>query len=164
MVGTALFSLVYGFLHTAIVLVVIVVVFHLNMGSADYVAAALVLLVGSVSLIGIGIMGAALPLLYPERGSQMTHVIQAVLVLISGVYAVPSQMPEPLATLSIFSPATYVIDGIRDALIRGDSVADLWQTLLGLLAAGLALIPAGVWVFSKAEYYAKRTGRLKRSG
>jgi len=164
MIGTSLFSLVYGFLHTAIVLIVIVVAFHLNMTNADYFAAALVLLVGSISLVGIGIMGAVLPLLYPERGSQMTHVIQATLVLISGVYAVPAQMPEPLATLSIFSPATYVIQGIRDALIKGDSVMDLWPTLLGLLAAGLALIPAGVWVFSRAEHYAKRTGRLKRSG
>ena len=164
MIGTAIFSLVYGFLHTAIVLVIIVVVFRLDMGNADYFAAALVLLVGSISLVGIGIMGAVLPLLYPERGAQMTHVIQATLVLISGVYAVPKDMPEPLATLSIFSPATYVIQGIRDALIRGDSVADLWPVLLGLLACGLVLIPVGVRVFSWGERFAKRTGRLKRSG
>lgn len=164
MVGTSLFSLVYGFVHTAIVLAVIVVVFNLDMSGADYFSAGAVLLVGSVSLVGIGIMGAVLPLLYPERGAQMTHVIQAVLVLVSGVYAAPEQMPEPLKTLSIFSPATYVIAGIRDALIDGKSVADLWPTLLGLLVAGLALVPAGVWVFSRGERYAKRTGRLKRAG
>jgi ABC-2 type transport system permease protein len=164
MVGTAMFSLVYGLLHTAIVLVVIVLVFDLDMSHANYLGATLVLVVGSLSLVGIGIMGAVLPLLYPERGSQMTHVIQATLVLISGVYAVPKEMPEPLATLSIFSPATYVIDGIRDALIRGDSAADLWPTLVGLLAAGLVLIPAGVWVFSVGERYAKRAGKLKRTG
>ena len=164
MVGTSLFSLVYGFVHTAIVLAVIVAVFRLDMSGADYFAAGAVLLVGSISLVGIGIMGAVLPLLYPERGSQMTHVVQAVLVLVSGVYAAPEQMPEPLKTLSIFSPATYVIAGIRDALIDGKSVADLWPTLLGLLIAGLLLVPAGVWVFSKGERYAKRTGRLKRAG
>jgi len=164
MVGTAVFSLVYGFLHTAIVLVIIVLVFDLNMGNADYFAASMVLLIGSISLVGIGIMGAVLPLLYPERGAQMTHVIQATLVLISGVYAAPDQMPEPLASLSIISPATYVIGGIRDALIDGDSVLTLWPTLLGLFITGLALIPVGVWVFSIGERYAKRTGRLKRSG
>ncbi len=164
MVGMAVFSLVYGFLHTAVVLVVIVLAFGLEMGNADYLSAALVLLMGSVSLIGIGIMGATLPLLYPERGMQMTHVIQAALVLISGVYIAADQMPEPLATLSVISPARYVIEGIRAALIDGDSVADLWPTMLGLLGAGLVLIPAGVWVFSQGERYAKRTGRLKRSG
>ena len=164
MVGTAVFSLVYGLVHTAVVLVVIVLVFDVNMGNADYFAATAVLVIGSMSLVGIGIMGAVLPLLYPERGSQMTHVIQATLVLISGVYITASQMPEPLATISVFSPARYIIEGIRAALIEGESVFDLWRTLLGLFVTGLILIPLGVKGFSWGEQYAKRTGRLKRSG
>jgi ABC-2 type transport system permease protein len=164
MVGTALFSLVYGFVHTAAVLAVVVVVFDLDMSGADYASGTMILMAGSLSLVGIGIMGAVLPLLYPERGPEMTHVIQATLVLISGVYALPAEMPEPLATMSYFSPATYVIRGIREALIDGRSIADLWPTALGLLAAGVVLIPAGVWVFTMGERYAKRTGKLKRSG
>jgi len=164
MVGTALFSLVYGLAHTAIVLVVVILVFHLDMGDANYFSATAVLVAGSLSLVGIGIMGAVLPLLYPERGEQMTYVIQAALVLVSGVYISASQMPEPLATLSIFSPARYVIEGIRSALIDGEGFGDLWLTMLGLIASGLVMIPLGVMVFSAGERYAKRTGRLKRSG
>ncbi len=164
MVGTALFSLVYGFVHTAVVLVIVVLVFDLNMANANYVSASAVLIAGSLSLVGIGIMGAVLPLLYPERGAEMTHVIQAALVLISGVYITASEMPEPLATISIFSPATYVIEGIRSALIDGEGFAELWPTMLGLVASGLLMIPLGVYVFSLGERYAKRTGRLKRSG
>lgn len=164
MVGTALFSLVYGLVHTAVVLIIIVLMFDLDMGSANYLSATLVLVVGSVSLIGIGIMGAVLPLLYPERGMQMTHVIQAALVLISGVYIPAAEMPEPLASLSVISPARYIIEGMRDALIDGATPWDLWATMVGLLAAGLVLIPVGVWVFSLGERYAKRTGKLKRSG
>ena len=164
MVGTALFSLVYGLVHTAIVLVVIVLVFHLDMGNANYFSATAVLMAGSLSLVGIGIMGAVLPLLYPERGEQMTYVIQAAILLVSGVYIKASLMPEPLATMSIFSPATYVIEGIRGALINGDGFGDLWPTMLGLVATGLVMIPLGVYVFSLGERYAKRTGKLKRSG
>ncbi len=164
MVGTAAFSIVYGMVHTAIVLVVIVLVFDLNMSGANYPAALLVLVVGSLSLLGIGIMGAVLPLLYPERGDQMAHVVQAALVLVSGVYAVPREMPEPLATLSMFSPATYIIGGIRDALIHGATVADLLPRILGLFICGMVLIPVGVHAFTMAERFAKRTGRLKRSG
>jgi ABC-2 type transport system permease protein len=164
MVGTALFSLVYGLVHTAIVLVVIVLVFHLDMGNANYFSATAVLMAGSLSLVGIGIMGAVLPLLYPERGEQMTYVIQAAILLVSGVYIKASLMPEPLATMSIFSPATYVIEGIRGALINGDGFGDLWPTMLGLFATGLVMIPLGVYVFSLGERYAKRTGKLKRSG
>ncbi len=164
MVGTSLFSLVYGLLHTAVVLVVIVLVFDVDMANANYVSATAVLVAGSLSLIGIGIMGAVLPLLYPERGQEMTHVIQAALVLVSGVYISASQMPEPLATMSIFSPARYVIEGIRSALIEGEGFTQLWPTMVGLIASGFLMIPLGVYVFSAAERYAKRTGRLKRSG
>ena len=89
---------------------------------------------------------------------------QAALVLVSGVYITASQMPEPLATISIFSPATYVIEGIRSALIDGKGFGDLWLTMLGLVASGLVMVPLGVMVFSAGERYAKRTGRLKRSG
>jgi len=164
MVGTALFSLVYGFVHTAVVLVIVVLVFDLDMGNANYLSASSVLIAGSLSLVGIGIMGAVLPLLYPERGAEMTHVIQAALVLISGVYITASEMPEPLATISIFSPATYVIEGIRSALIDGEGFGELWPTMVGLIASGFVMIPLGVWVFSLGERYAKRTGKLKRSG
>lgn len=164
MVGTTVFSFVYGLLHTAIILAVVILVFDLDMAQANYPGAAAVLLAGSLSLIGIGIMGAVLPLLYPERGPEMTHVIRACLVLVSGVYILPSEMPEPLQTLSYLSPATYVLAGIRAALIDGAGMAELWPTLIGLLVAGLCLIPAGVRVFSWGERYAKRHGRLKRSG
>ena len=164
MVGTALFSLVYGLLHTAVVLVVIVLVFDLNMTNANYLSATAVLMAGSLSLIGIGIMGAVLPLLYPERGQEMTHVIQAGLVLFSGIYLEAGDMPEPLATISIFSPARYVIEGFRSALIDGEGFTELWPTMVGLLISGLIMIPLGVYVFSLGERYAKRTGRLKRSG
>jgi ABC-2 type transport system permease protein len=109
-------------------------------------------------------MGAVLPLLYPERGTQMTHVIQAMLVLISGVYIMPSEMPEPLRTMSLFSPATYVLAGVRAALIEGAGFEELWPTLIGLLVAGVILVPIGVRVFGWGERFAKRTGRLKRSG
>lgn len=164
MVGTALFSLVYGLLHTAVVLIIVVLVFDLDMKNANYLSATAVLMAGSLSLIGIGIMGAVLPLLYPERGAEMTHVVQAALVLVSGVYITASEMPEPLATISIFSPATYVIEGIRGALINGEGLGDLLPTIGGLIASGFIMIPLGVYVFSMGERYAKRTGRLKRSG
>ncbi len=164
MIGTTLFSVVYGLVHTAVILAVIVVVFDLDMSRANYLSAAAVLIVGSLSLIGIGIMGAVLPLLYPERGAQMTHVVQAMLVLVSGVYIKPSEMPEPLKTMSLFSPARYVLDGIRRALIDGAGIAELMPTMVGLFVAGLVLIPIGVKVFGWGERFAKRTGRLKRSG
>ena len=44
------------------------------------------MLLGSFSFVGIGMIAAILPLLYVERGAQMTFVLQSCLLLVSGVY------------------------------------------------------------------------------
>ena len=50
------------------------------------------------------------------------------------------------------------------ALRAADGFTQLWPTMLGLIASGIVMIPLGVYVFSMGERYAKRTGKLKRSG
>jgi ABC-2 type transport system permease protein len=45
-----------------------------------------VMVAGTFSFMGTGVVGATLPLLFPERGAQMTHIIIATLLLVSGVY------------------------------------------------------------------------------
>ena len=53
-------------------------------GSTNMATAAVFVLLGSFSFVGIGMMAAILPLLYVERGAQMTFVIQSCLLLVSG--------------------------------------------------------------------------------
>jgi len=86
MIGTTIFSVVYGLLRTVVILLIVALFFRIDLGQANLFGSLLLLLVGSFSFIGIGIMAAVLPLLFTERGAQMTHVISAVLLLISGVY------------------------------------------------------------------------------
>jgi ABC-2 type transport system permease protein len=62
------------------------------------------------------------------------------------------------------SPATYVIEGMRRALLDGADLASLWSLVWPALVVGLLSIPIGLRAFVAAERYAKRTGRLKRSG
>jgi ABC-2 type transport system permease protein len=122
------------------------------------------LLAGSLSFIGVGVMGSVLPLLFPERGSQMTHVIIAVLLLVSGVYYPVDVLPQFLQKLAVFSPATYVLDGTRQALLEGTPTLQLWSYIWPTLLMGVIAIPVGLKVFGLAERYAKRTGKLHRNG
>lgn len=62
------------------------------------------------------------------------------------------------------SPATYVLAGMREALLENASLSQLSQTIWPLLVAAAIAIPVGLKVFPTAERYAKRTGRLKRNG
>ena len=117
-----------------------------------------------MSIASLGILAGVLPLLYPERGTQMSFMVQAFVLLVSGVYYSVDVLPGWLRILSYGSPATYVLDGIRGALIDGDSIANSLDTLAILAGFGAFLLPASILVFAVAERWAKKTGKLKRQG
>lgn len=164
MAGQTLFAVLYSLIFSAIILAVTVVLFDIDMTHANLLGGILMLIVGSLSFIGVGIMGSILPLLFPERGSQMTHVIIAVLLLVSGVYYPISVLPDLLQKAAVLSPATYVLDGTRQALLEGVPTSALWPHIWPTLIMGLILIPVGLWIFGLAERYAKRAGKLHRNG
>lgn len=164
MAGQTLFAVIYSLIFSTIILAVSVVLFDIDMSNANLLGGGLMLIVGSLSFIGVGIMGSILPLLFPERGSQMTHVIIAVLLLVSGVYYPISVLPELLQKLAVISPATYVLDGTRKALLEGVPTTHLWPFIWPTLIMGVIAIPVGLWIFGIAEKYAKRAGKLHRNG
>lgn len=164
MAGQTIFAVVYSMIFTGIILAVMVALFEIDLTRANLFGGALVMIAGSFSFIGIGIMASVLPLLFPERGAQMTHIVIAVLLLVSGVYYPISVLPDSLQALSVVSPATYVLEGVRGALMEGAGTASLWPFIWPVLIMGVVAIPAGLWVFSLAERYAKRAGKLARNG
>jgi ABC-2 type transport system permease protein len=164
MAGQTFFAVVYSLLFTAVILGVTVLLFEIDLTSANLPGATVMMLSGSLSFIGVGIIGSILPLLFPERGSQMTHVIIAILLLVSGVYYPVEVLPEILQKMAVFSPATYVLDGTRLALLEGTSTLQLWPYIWPTLIMGVIAIPVGLWVFGLAERYAKRAGKLHRNG
>ncbi|HEV2238274.1 MAG TPA: ABC transporter permease [Ktedonobacterales bacterium] len=164
MLGTCTFAIIHGLLLTVVQLVVVSLFFHLDISHANWGASALLMLVGSVSFIGLGTMGAVLPLLFTERGAQMTYIIRAVMLLVSGVYYPVSVLPGWMQPLSYLSPATYVLDGLRKAIQAGSGAGAVWGDIWPLLISGAVCLPLGLAIFSAGERYAKRTGKLKRNG
>lgn len=162
--GSSAFAVLYSFARAVVILVVVALFFNLDLGAANWVGAFAVLAIGSLGLLGIGIMAAALPLLFLERGSQMTVVVQASLLLVSGVYYPVEVLPDWLEWFSVISPATYVLDAMRAAVLDGVTLVDLLPHFGPLMLITVVTMPAGVWVFGWAERYALRHGRLKRSG
>jgi ABC-2 type transport system permease protein len=164
MLGVSLFSIIYGLARSALLLGVLSLFFNVDLSHANLGGAALILLVGSVSFLGFGIMAAVLPLLFPERGEEMTFVISSILLLVSGVYYPISVLPDWMEPLATISPATYVLEGMRAALLEGTPTLALGPSILPILILGALTLPIGIAVFNWGERYAKHTGRLKRSG
>lgn len=164
LVGTAVFGLLHALVRTALIMAIALPFFHVDLSRADWATAAAVLFVGSFSLIGLGILAGVLPLVYPERGEQLSFMLQAVVLLVSGVYYSVATLPGWLRAVSWLSPATYLLRSVRHALIDGRGVVHSAGDLLALAVFAVVLTPVSIAVFSAAERWAKRTGRLKRQG
>ena len=164
LLGICAFALLYGLVRTVVVFLIAMMLFHLDLSHANVVTAAIVLVVSTFPLVGLGILASVLPLLSPERGEQMTVAIQGVLLVASGVYYPVSVLPGPLQALARVNPLTYTLDGMRATLIGGRGLPEVASDLAPLLLMGMVLVPLGMAVFGWAERRAKRLGLLKRSG
>lgn len=162
--GMCGFSVVYGVGRTLAMLTAVAVVFHLDLSHANIAGAMLVLAVGSFSFMGLGTLVAIFPLMSAERGTQITGIVEGAMLLFSGIYYKIEILPVWMQHASRLSPATYVLHGMRSALVDGAPTSALWSDLWPLIVSGIILIPLGLKVFSLGEHYCKRTGRLKRSG
>jgi ABC-2 type transport system permease protein len=164
LLGMGFYAVVYGILQTALTLGVCMAFFDLDLSNANYWGALLVLAVASVSLVGFGVVAAVLPLLSPEKGQQVSYIVSSVLLLVSGVYYDVDVLPKWMQAIATVSPVTYALEGSRAALREGASVAELWDSIRVLLVMGAVFVPLGLFVFHLGERYAKKTGKLKRSG
>jgi len=164
LMGMSAFGVLHALLRTSLIMACSLPFFHVDLAGADWATAVAVVVMGSVSLVGLGILAGILPLLYPERGEQMSFMVQALVLLVSGVYYSVNVLPGWLQAASHISPATYLLRGIRDALINGRSVSQEAGVIAALALFGAVLVPASLAVFGAAERWAKKTGRLKRQG
>jgi ABC-2 type transport system permease protein len=165
LLGAVAYAMIFGLVHTAAIIVAVLLFFpNLSFAYANLGTIAGFMVLGSFSFVGLAMVVAILPLLFVERGAQMAFTMQSVLLLVSGVYYSIDVLPGWMQVISHLSPATYAIDGVRKGLIDGVPLTALWGDIWPLLVMGALFIPFGLWAFSAAERYAKRTGKLKRVG
>lgn len=162
--GNCLTTVLYGLGRTVILLLIVSFFLKIDLSKANLLAAAVILALSSISFVGLGLIGGIMPLISPEKGPQATHIIQALILLVSGVYYDISVLPEWLQFFSMLSPATYTLRAMRLALLEGASLGELKEYVVILLVIGAVLVPLGYGCFRIAEKYAKRNGILSRTG
>ena len=164
LLGMGLFAVGYGVVRAGLLFGIVAALFGLTLPDANFTAALVVLAVASISFLGVGMMTAVLPLISPEKGAQLGFVAQGVMLVVSGVYYPVAVLPSWMQWLSTISPATYALRGIRQAIIEGAGLGALWGDIWPLLVIGVVAVPLGLEIFRRGEVYAKRHGKLKRSG
>jgi ABC-2 type transport system permease protein len=162
--GMGIFAVVYGVVRAVFLFGIVAALFDLQLPQANFWSAVVVLAIASVSFVGIGTMTAVLPLISPEKGVQLGFIAQGVLLVVSGVYYPVDVLPGWMQALAVVSPATYALDGIRAAILDGAGLGTVWHDIWPLAVIGAIAVPLGLEVFRRGERYAKRHGKLKRSG
>jgi ABC-2 type transport system permease protein len=162
--GMGMFAIAYGLLRAVFLFAVCWWFFDLALPDANFIAALAVLAVASISFLGIGMMTSVLPLISPEKGTQLGWIAQGTLLVVSGVYYPVEVLPQWMQWLAVISPATYALDGCREAILEGASLSSMGDEIWPLIVIGVVSIPLGLWIFSRGERYAKKHGKLKRSG
>jgi ABC-2 type transport system permease protein len=160
--GMGLFAVLYGIVRAAILFAAVVAFVGISVPHANYGAALALLAIASVSFIGIGTMTAVLPLISPEKGTQLGFIAQGLMLVVSGVYYEVSVLPGWMQWVAKISPATYALRGNRAQILHGAGLA--WADVWPLILIGLVSVPLGLVVFRTGERYAKQHGKLKRSG
>jgi ABC-2 type transport system permease protein len=145
-------------------MVILTLFFNINLPDANYISALAILFVSSFSFMGLGICAAVLPLISPEKGSQMVGIFSSLLLMFSGVYYEITVLPGWMQFVAKLSPATYALRGIRAAVLNGATFSSQAANIWPLVIMSVIFIPIGIKIFSQAELWAKKNGKLKRSG
>ncbi len=124
------------------------------------VAAALVVFVLSLLLaVALGIGAAALQVL-TQKGSALLWLFGSVFWLMSGTMFPVSVLPAWVQRVSWLIPLTYSLDGLRAALLRGASLADMSKLIAVLAAYAVVLLPASLYLLSATLRHARMRGTL----
>lgn len=116
---------------------------------------ALLLLISSA----LGVMAAAVQVV-TQKGQGLVVLLASLGGFLSGTMFPISALPPSLRLLAELFPLTHAVQGTRRALLQGASFAELSGPIAALALYALLLLPASLYLFSRALVYARRKGTL----
>jgi len=162
LIEVLLYSSLWFFLFTSIRFVLYLVVgaiFQLDLGNANFPAAILILALAILSFIPFGIFTAAIIMLI-KRGDGLNTLISGASMFFGGVLFPVTSMPEWMQFLAQLLPFTHALEGMRQAIQSGASIADLGRHFVVLGAFAGILMPLSWLAFALAVRRTRVTGTL----
>ena len=120
----------------------------------------LVVLVLSLTIaMALGIAAATLQVAF-QKGSALLWLLGSGVWFLSGTMFPIQSLPRPLELLARALPLTYAIDGMRQALLEGQSIIAMAPTLAALAGFALVLLPLALAGLSLSLRRARQDGTL----
>jgi ABC-2 type transport system permease protein len=135
--GNVLSNSAVGLMAIAVMFIVALVLFNVNM-RGDYLSLALLTVLGTVTLFGVGLAAGG----WAKNESQaapLANLVAFPMMFLSGVFFPRFLMPEWLQKVSEFLPLTPLIDGFRMIITEGKTILEIGPEV-ALLAVWLVVI------------------------
>lgn len=158
-----IYSSLWGYFFSAVrlllYLVAGVIVYGVDLSKANVPAGMVIFLLTVLAFMGVGILWASIVLLV-KRGDSIMMVFSYLVILTSGVLFPASVLPGWLSKLSVLSPLTHALSGMRSALLQGAGLSSLLPVVGILLLFSGVFLTLGITSFQYAVNLARRAGSL----
>ena len=142
LVGYLLGFLLFATIQAAVILTFTIVALQIEYQGNIIEIVAVLLLVVMVA-VNLGIFVST----FANNEFQVVQFIPIVLlpqIFLSGVIIPTDQMPAVMEAISVVLPLTYAVEGLREIMVMGQSLADVWTDLVILAGFGLGLLIAAL--------------------
>jgi ABC-2 type transport system permease protein len=136
-----------------------VVLFGLRISGAGIVTAVVVLLLTILCFAPLGIISAAVIMLF-KKGTWFQTVINGTSVLLAGVAYPVDVLPKWASRISGYLPLTHSANAMRQALLNGQSAVGVGRDLAALAAFAAVFLPISLWLFQLSVDRTKQLGTL----
>lgn len=130
---------------------------HVAWGSVPLSAAILIIIV--IAHIPVGMLAAALHLVFRTSGPLVPGILAAE-TLLGGVYYSTNVIPEVVRPLSAVVPLTYGLRALRRSLLSGEPLSVVGTDVAILAGFAVVLFALGLFAFRKALDYSRKAGTL----
>ena len=159
MLGGVLWDFFWTTVEVLVCLGLGVMVFGVDLGRINVPASVVLWGLSLLSLSSLGVLSACGILLFKEA-DPISWSLGGVMKLLGGVYFPIVLLPDWLAPLAKLSPLTYVLEGIRQAVLVGAPLHELWRICALLGGCALVLWPLAMVSFAWTMTRLKTTGAL----
>jgi ABC-2 type transport system permease protein len=154
--GVSLYSAIRGVGSALVAYFLGSLIFGVNPFQGDVLLAFLFILVGLIPLYGLTFLFGALVLKVKESAS-LINMMQWLVSLLMGVFFPVTVLPPLLRWLAQLFPPTWMVNGVRSALLGVGFFLDEWYLDFAVLWVFLIVTPLfSMWVFQRVEANLRR--------
>ena len=154
--GVALYSAIRGLLTTTLAYLLGCLVYQVNPIQGDVLLAMTFILVGLIPLYGMAFLFGALVLKVKESNA-LVGLMQWLVSFLMGIFFPVAVLPPLAKVLALAFPPTWMVNGVRSALLGVGFFFETWYQDLAMLGVFLLFVPLfSVWVFRRMEQGLRR--------